>query len=107
MVALTLMDHFLRQRGQNGTPNYDLPTHKVKTTMKHIRLPLIPTLLAMALTFVSGIAMADSIRFATTTSTYNSGLLDYLLNHYANVSQTEVPSDLCRNWQSVKDGRKW
>ena len=58
--------------------------------MKHIRLPLIATLLAMALTFVSGMAMADSIRFATTTSTYNSGLLDYLLNHYANVSQTEV-----------------
>ncbi|MGY8905878.1 chorismate synthase [Candidatus Njordibacter sp. Uisw_056] len=28
MVALTLMDHFLRQRGQNGTPNYDLPTIK-------------------------------------------------------------------------------
>jgi len=28
MMALTLMDHFLRQRGQNGTPNYDLPTIK-------------------------------------------------------------------------------
>ena len=28
MVALTLMDHFLRQRGQNGTPSYDLPTIK-------------------------------------------------------------------------------
>jgi len=26
MVALTLIDHFLRQRGQNGSPSYDLPT---------------------------------------------------------------------------------
>ena len=28
MMALTLMDHFVRQRGQHGTPNYDLPTIK-------------------------------------------------------------------------------
>ena len=28
MVALTVMDHFLRQRGQNGTLHYDLPTIK-------------------------------------------------------------------------------
>jgi chorismate synthase len=28
MVALTIMDHFLRQRGQNGITNYDLPTIK-------------------------------------------------------------------------------
>jgi chorismate synthase len=28
MMALTLMDHFLRQRGQQGTTNYDLPTIK-------------------------------------------------------------------------------
>jgi chorismate synthase len=28
MMALTIMDHFLRQRGQNGTTNYDLPTIK-------------------------------------------------------------------------------
>jgi chorismate synthase len=26
MMALTIMDHFLRQRGQNGTPHYNLPT---------------------------------------------------------------------------------
>ena len=58
--------------------------------MKHIRLLLIRTVLAMALTFVSAMALADSIRFATTTSTYNSGLLTYLLNHYAKVSETEV-----------------
>lgn len=28
MMALTIMDHFLRQRGQNGVTNYDLPTVK-------------------------------------------------------------------------------
>ena len=28
MMALTLMDHFLRQRGQQGTTNYDLPAIK-------------------------------------------------------------------------------
>ena len=28
MMALTLMDHFLRQRGQQGTTKYDLPTIK-------------------------------------------------------------------------------
>ena len=28
MMALTIMDHFLRQRGQNGTPHYNLPTIK-------------------------------------------------------------------------------
>ncbi|MDC9720432.1 MAG: substrate-binding domain-containing protein [Gammaproteobacteria bacterium] len=33
---------------------------------------------------------ADSIRLATTTSTYNSGLMEYLLGHYAQVSDTEV-----------------
>jgi len=58
--------------------------------MKHIQLLLIRTVLAMVLTFVSGMALADSIRLATTTSTYNSGLLDYLLGHYTKVSETEV-----------------
>jgi len=58
--------------------------------MKHIQLLLIRTVLAMVLAFVSGMALADSIRFATTTSTYNSGLLTYLLGHYAKVSETEV-----------------
>ena len=58
--------------------------------MKHIQLLLIRIVLAMVLTFVSGMALSDSIRFATTTSTYNSGLLDYLLDHYAKVSETEV-----------------
>ncbi|MFT7178889.1 MAG: chorismate synthase [Oceanospirillaceae bacterium] len=28
MMALTIIDHFLRQRGQNGTPHYNLPTIK-------------------------------------------------------------------------------
>jgi chorismate synthase len=28
MMALTITDHFLRQRGQNGTPHYNLPTIK-------------------------------------------------------------------------------
>ena len=28
MMALTIMDHFLRQRGQNGCVTYDLPTIK-------------------------------------------------------------------------------
>jgi chorismate synthase len=28
MMALTLTDHILRQRGQNGTTNYDVPTIK-------------------------------------------------------------------------------
>ena len=64
--------------------------------MKPIRFPLIPTLLAMVLTFVSGAAMADSIRFATTTSTYNSGLLDYLLNklHYFIFIEKEILKNL-------------
>ena len=48
------------------------------------------TVLAAALALVSVIGLADSIRLAATTSTYNSGLLDYLLNYYAQASDTEV-----------------
>ena len=33
---------------------------------------------------------ADSIRLATTTSTYNSGLLDHLLSHFRQVSETDI-----------------
>ncbi|MGY8839579.1 MAG: substrate-binding domain-containing protein [Pseudomonadales bacterium] len=58
--------------------------------MKHLQLLLMRSVLVTVLIFVSGIALADSIRLATTTSTYNSGLLDYLLNYYAQVSDTEV-----------------
>ena len=46
--------------------------------------------LATALMLLSGLVLADSIRLATTTSTYNSGLMGYLLSHYAKVSDTEV-----------------
>ena len=58
--------------------------------MKHLQLLLMRSVLVTVLIFVSGIALADSIRLATTTSTYNSGLLDYLLNYYAQASDTEV-----------------
>ena len=58
--------------------------------MKCLQLLLMRASLISVLTFVSGISLADSIRLATTTSTYNSGLLDYLLSHYAQVSDTEV-----------------
>ncbi|MCK2046438.1 substrate-binding domain-containing protein [Chromohalobacter moromii] len=42
------------------------------------RLSLFATL-ALSLLLVSGAQAADTVRLATTTSTYNSGLLDYLL----------------------------
>jgi tungstate transport system substrate-binding protein len=62
--------------------------------MNYLPLPLMRSVLAtviiMALPLVSGTVLADRIRLATTTSTYNSGLLDYLLHHYAKVSDTEV-----------------
>jgi len=58
--------------------------------MIYLQLLLRRAVLATVLTLVSGIVLADSIRLATTTSTYNSGLLDYLLSHYAKVSDTEV-----------------
>jgi ABC-type tungstate transport system permease subunit len=58
--------------------------------MKCLQLLLMRASLISVLTFVSGISLADSIRLATTTSTYNSGLLDDLLSHYAQVSDTEV-----------------
>ena len=58
--------------------------------MKSLQLLLVRTVLASALALVSVIGLADSIRFAATTSTYNSALLDYLLIHYAKVSDTEV-----------------
>jgi tungstate transport system substrate-binding protein len=40
--------------------------------------------------FLSLPVQADSIRLATTTSTYNSGLLDHLLSHFRQVSETEI-----------------
>ena len=40
--------------------------------------------------FLSLPVQADSIRLATTTSTYNSGLLDHLLGHFRQVSETEI-----------------
>ena len=58
--------------------------------MIYLQLLLRRAVLATVLTLLSGIVLADSIRLATTTSTYNSGLLDYLLSHYAKVSDTEV-----------------
>jgi len=58
--------------------------------MKYLQLLLMRAVLGTLLTFVSSVVVADSIRLATTTSTYNSGLLEYLLSHYAQVSDTEV-----------------
>ena len=58
--------------------------------MKYFHLRLTRTVLAMGFIFLSGISWADSIRFATTTSTYNSGLLDYLVLQYEKVSDTQV-----------------
>ena len=58
--------------------------------MIYLQLLLRRAVLATVLTLVSGLVLADSIRLATSTSTYNSGLLDYLLIHYAKVSDTEV-----------------
>ena len=58
--------------------------------MKYFHLRLTRTVLAMGFIFLSGMSWADSIRFATTTSTYNSGLLDYLVLQYEKVSDTQV-----------------
>jgi tungstate transport system substrate-binding protein len=58
--------------------------------MNYLHLQLTRTILVMIWAFLSSMATADSIRFATSTSTYNSGLLDYLLLQYAHVSDTEV-----------------
>ena len=58
--------------------------------MKSLQLLLVRTVLAAVLALVSVIGLADSIRLAVTTSTYNSGLSDYLLSHYARVSNTQV-----------------
>jgi tungstate transport system substrate-binding protein len=58
--------------------------------MRYIQLLLKRGALATALVLLSGLVLADSIRLATTTSTYNSGLMGYLLSHYAKVSNTEV-----------------
>jgi len=55
-------------------------------------LPLLVQRAAIAtlLSVVSCVAMADSIRLATTTSTYNSGLLDHLLQSYSQTHDLEV-----------------
>ncbi|MCT8469633.1 substrate-binding domain-containing protein [Chromohalobacter canadensis] len=45
------------------------------------RLSLFATL-ALSFLLVSGAQAADTVRLATTTSTYNSGLLDYLLPQF-------------------------
>ncbi len=58
--------------------------------MKVLQRVLLPLVWVTLLTFMSTFSIADSIRLATTTSTYNSGLLDYLLIHYAKVSNTEL-----------------
>ena len=58
--------------------------------MKVLQRVLLPLVWVTLLTFMSTFSLADSIRLATTTSTYNSGLLDYLLIHYAKVSNTEL-----------------
>ncbi|MCO4836902.1 MAG: substrate-binding domain-containing protein [Oceanospirillaceae bacterium] len=58
--------------------------------MTSLHLLLMRTGLVIVLSVLSGITWADSIRFATTTSTYNSGLLDYLVGHYEKVSDTQV-----------------
>ena len=58
--------------------------------MKSLQLLLVRTVLAAVLALVSVIGLADSIRLAVTTSTYNSGLSDNLLSHYARVSNTQV-----------------
>ena len=58
--------------------------------MKPLQLLLVRTVLAVILALVSAIVLADSIRLAVTTSTYNSGLSDRLLSHYARVSNTQV-----------------
>ena len=58
--------------------------------MKSLQLLLVRTVLAAVLALVSVIGWADSIRLAVTTSTYNSGLSDNLLSHYARVSNTQV-----------------
>ena len=58
--------------------------------MKPPKLMIMRTVLAIVLALLSAIVLADSIRLAVTTSTYNSGLLDRLLSHYARVSNTHV-----------------
>ena len=51
---------------------------------------LIVGVVSLASIVGSVAASADSIRLATTTSTYNSGLLDYMLSYYQENHDTEV-----------------
>lgn len=48
------------------------------------------SLAVWSLTSNAVLAQTDSIRLATTTSTYNSGLLDYLLNKFQSAADIEV-----------------
>lgn len=58
--------------------------------MKNLLLLVQGAAMATLLSVVSGVAIADSIRLATTTSTYNSGLLDHLLHSYSQNHDLEV-----------------
>jgi len=58
--------------------------------MSPLYLLLQRVAMASLLSLISCAALADSIRLATTTSTYNSGLLDYLLGYYGQTHDTEV-----------------
>lgn len=51
---------------------------------------LLPLLLSLVLVLLPATSQADSLRLATTTSTYNSGLLDYLLPEFEQRHDTQV-----------------
>ena len=73
--------------------------------MKSLQLLLVRTVLAAVLALVSVIGLADSIRLAVTTSTYNSGLSDNLLSHYARVSNTQVQVISVGTGKALKMGK--
>ena len=73
--------------------------------MKPPQLMIIRTILAIVLAPLSAIVLADSIRLAVTTSTYNSGLLDRLLSHYARVSNTQVQVISVGTGKALKMGK--
>lgn len=58
--------------------------------MKYLPAMGLRASVAILLSLMSCMALAESIRIATTTSTYNSGLLDHLLSAYGETHDLEV-----------------
>lgn len=71
--------------------------------MKISRLPL---LLILLITFCLPVNAAEIVRLATTTSTYNSGLLDYLLPHFEKKQGIKVQVLSVGTGQALKLGQE-